>query len=142
MSVLDDPVVRAELAMAWEASNPGETGGIEIGGFILRGRDGKLGVLLWLPGSLDTIDIPDHPNCQIAGLNIVATFHTHPTTGKYGRPEPSPTDINSVRSDTDLKGAEYEGEYVISEEHIYLIDPQGRVGVAGLTKEILGGSTS
>jgi hypothetical protein len=42
-----------------------------------------------------------------------------------------------VRDDPDLKGASYLGEYVISQERIYLIKPTGQVVGIGETRVFL-----
>jgi hypothetical protein len=74
------------------------------------------------------------------GLAIIATFHTHPNPGEEYLQEPGPTDIRAVRDDPDLGHTEYEGEFVISTETIYLISRSGDVTVAGRTDEILTGA--
>ena len=61
------------------------------------------------------------------GLEIVASFHTHPNTGSDYLQEPSETDKRAVRDDPDLKDAEYVGEFVVSQTIIYLISPAGQV---------------
>jgi hypothetical protein len=91
----------------------------------------------WPKGAQDTIILPSHPNCKIGGEDIVASFHTHPNTGKDYLQEPSETDRRAVRDDPDLKGAFYEGEFVISQEEIYLIAPNGQVSAIENTREIL-----
>ncbi len=57
----------------------------------------------------------------------MASFHTHPNTGAEFLQEPSETDKRAVRDDPDLKGASYIGEFVIAQEAIYLITPNGGV---------------
>ena len=91
----------------------------------------------WPKGAQDTIILPSHPNCKIGGEDIVASFHTHPNTGKDYLQEPSETDRRAVRDDPVLKGALYEGEFVISQEKIYLIAPNGQVSAIENTREIL-----
>ncbi len=61
------------------------------------------------------------------GLEIVASFHTHPNTGSDYLQEPSETDKRAVRDDPDLKGEDYVGEFVISQAVIYLVSPAGQV---------------
>ena len=61
------------------------------------------------------------------GLEIVASFHTHPNTGSDYLQEPSETDKRAVRDDPDLKGDDYIGEFVISQAVIYLVSPAGQV---------------
>jgi hypothetical protein len=58
---------------------------------------------------------------------IVASFHTHPNTGADFLQEPSETDKRAVRDDPDLKSAAYVGEFVIAQETIYRITPDGQV---------------
>ena len=97
----------------------------------------SLKLLRWPRGAGDLIDVPDHPFCEFAGSEIVATFHTHPNTGPEYIQEPSETDKRGVRNDLDLKGARYVGELVISERLIYLVQPAGTVVTVGSTNEIL-----
>ncbi len=125
--VLANAKARFALLQAWKDSNSGLTGGHEEGGFIVRNTDGSLNVVRWLKGSKDTIQVPPHKDCMIDGLEIVASFHTHPNTGNDYLQEPSETDKRAVRDDLNLKGAEYVGEFVISQEIIYLISPAGQV---------------
>ncbi len=134
---LNDPAVRDALKQAWLDSQPGIAGGHEEGGFILRDETGKITVTRWPKGEQDEIQMPPHPDCQVDGCEIVATFHTHPNTGSDYLQEPSETDLRAVRDDPDLKGSEYVGELVISAEIIYHITPAGRVREVGATGEIL-----
>ncbi len=76
-------------------------------------------------------------NCKLGELDIIATFHTHPNTGSDFFQEPSATDKRAVRDDPDLKGELYEGEFVISQEMVYLISPDGQVSEIGDTWEII-----
>lgn len=137
-TLLADQGVVRELAQAWRDSMPGETGGIENGGFIVQDTSGKFLVLRWLPSSQDEIYVPQHDGCKVAGVDIVATLHTHPTTGADAQQEPSKEDITTIRDDPDLKGNLYVGEFVISTEKIYLISPDGVVSEVSRTEEILG----
>lgn len=134
---LKNPIVISTLEQAWQDSHPGVSGGHEEGGFILRDAAGNMSVDRWPKGAQDTIILPPHPNCKIGGEDIVASFHTHPNTGKDYLQEPSETDRRAVRDDPDLKGALYEGEFVISQEKIYLIAPNGQVSAIENTREIL-----
>ena len=136
--ILNDPIVRAALKQAWQDSQPGVIGGHEEGGFILRDSTGNLNVVRWSKGAQDTIILPPRPNCKIGGDDIVATFHTHPNTGSDYLQEPSETDKRAVRDDPDLKGAAYEGEFVISQAVIYLITPNGQVREIGNAQGIFG----
>ncbi len=136
-NILNDPAVRDTLKQAWLDSQPGVTGGHEEGGFILRDETGKMTAARWPRGEQDAIQMPPHPDCQVDGSEIVATFHTHPNTGTDYLQEPSDTDLRAVRDDSELKGSEYAGELVISAEIVYLISPAGRVREVGATDKIL-----
>ncbi|MDQ3062915.1 MAG: hypothetical protein M3R14_08660 [Acidobacteriota bacterium] len=46
------------------------------------------------------------------------------------------TDIRAVRDDFDLKGEFYLGEFVVSQENVYLIEPSGLFSVIVKTEEI------
>ena len=63
----------------------------------------------------------------MGGNTIVASFHTHPNTGPDFLQEPSETDNRAARDDPGLKGAAYVGEFVIAQETIYLITPDGQL---------------
>ncbi|MDO8752583.1 MAG: DUF4329 domain-containing protein, partial [Anaerolineales bacterium] len=119
--------VRSALQQAWTDSNPSLTGGHEEGGFIVNDMDGNLKIIRWLNGSRNTIQVLPHTDCMINGMEIIASFHTHPNTGSDYLQEPCETDRRAVRDDPNLKGSEYIGELVISQEVIYLISPAGQV---------------
>lgn len=137
-TVLSNTDIRSTLQQAWIDSNPGVTGGHEEGGFVLRNTDGSLSVRRWQRGLQDTIQVPPHRNCFIDGLEIVASFHTHPNTGSDYLQEPSETDKRAVRDDPDLKGDEYIGELVISQAVIYLVSPAGQVREVDNTEVVFG----
>lgn len=126
-AILSNAIVRSTLKQAWNDSSPGQTSGHEEGGFIVKAEDGSLIVVRWSKGQQDAIQVPPHENCATEGLEIVATFHTHPNTGSDYLQEPSDTDKRAVRDDPDLKGAEYVGEFVVSESLVFLISPAGQV---------------
>jgi hypothetical protein len=89
---------------------------------------------------LGRIQIPawqPHTGCKFAGDDIAASFHTHPNTSDDYLQEPSETDKRAVRDDEDLKGEYYEGEFVISNELIYLVTITGSVREIGETDELL-----
>jgi len=86
--------------------------------------------------SLRRSSLPTHLNCKIGEDEIVATFHTDPNTGSDYLQEPSETDRRAVQDDPDLKGEFYEGEFVISQEIMYLIAPNGQVTEIGATQVI------
>jgi len=75
-------------------------------------------------------------------MDIVASFHTHPNTGPDVLQEPNETDKRAVRDDPDLKGIEYIGEFVLSDETINLVTPSGRVREIGSRQAILGQAES
>ena len=136
-TVLSDLAVRAAIKQAWQDSLPGLSGSHEEGGFVLRDLEGNLSVIRWPKGSQNAIALPSHQDCRIVGNDIVATFHTHPNTGVDFLQEPSETDRRAVQDDTDLKGPKYEGEFVISQQSLYLIAANGLVSEVGSTSEIL-----
>jgi len=137
-SVLNSLRTITALKHAWEDSLPGTSERHEQGGFILQDSEGNLSVARWPKGSQNSINLPQHIDCRFDGQDIVATFHTHPNTGAEYLQEPSETDKRAVRDDPDLKGNFYEGEFVISQEIIYLILPNGLVNEPGYRWEILG----
>ncbi len=136
-TVLSEPAIRVALRQAWQNSQPGLSGGHEEGGFVLKDLAGNLSVIRWPKGKQNFIVVPPHPNCKIEEHDVVATFHTHPNTGSDFLQEPGETDRRAVQDDLDLKGAEYEGEFVISQRIIYLIAPTGQVSEVGSALEIL-----
>jgi hypothetical protein len=138
ITILTHAVVLAELKWAWHDSHPGIRGGHEEGGFILQDAAGNISVDRWPKGAQDTIIVPPRPNCKIGGKDILASFHTHPNTGSDYLQEPSETDKRAVRDDTDLKGAFYVGEFVISSNKVYLITPNGQVSEIGNRRDIIG----
>ena len=71
------------------------------------------------------------------GLEIVASFHTHPNVGSDYLQSPGEIDKRAVRDDPDLKGARYVGELVISKALLYVIMPSGDVLELGETFRIL-----
>ena len=71
-------------------------------------------------------------------MEIVASFHSHPNTGPDALQEPGETDRRAVRDDPDLKDHEYVGEFVLSEETVYLVTPAGQVREIGNRQAILG----
>jgi len=137
MRVLDDAEIRRLLRQAWGDSRAGTPEGHEEGGFVLRAADGSLAVERWPRGISDEIVVPAHPGGRRNGLLILATFHTHPNLDPVYQQEPSLTDIRAVRLDSDLSHPEYEGEYVISQETLYLIRKDGSVEVVGPTPQVL-----
>jgi hypothetical protein len=129
--ILNDPGVCGSLSRARQDSQPGVSGGHEEGGFVIRNVTGELSVARWPKGDGNTIILPPHHDCKIGEDEIVASFHTHPNTGSDFMQEPSETDKRAVRDDPDLKGDNYIGEFVISQDTIYLITPNGE------TREII-----
>ena len=127
IQLLSDPAVQAALRQAWLDSSPGLTGGHEEGGFVVQNENGDLSVVHWPGGLQKSITVPPHADCRIGNVEIVASFHTHPNTGHDFLQEPSETDKRAVRDDSDLKGPNYLGEFVISRELVYLITPRGTI---------------
>ncbi len=127
--VLQNPEIVAELKRAWLDSEPNVSGGHEEGGFIVVDDFGFLSVVRWEKGTQNEIVLPPHRNCFVGGKMIIASFHTHPSTGADFQQEPSFTDIRAVRDDFDLKGESYLGEFVVSQENVYLIEPSGLFSV-------------
>jgi hypothetical protein len=136
-AMLSEPVVQAGLRAAWEDSQPGASGGHEEGGFIVRESTGRLEVVRWPRGAENTINVPPHMGGKYGGKPIVASFHTHPNTGSDYLQEPSETDILAVQDDPDLGSSAYVGEFVISQEAIYLVHKSGSVSDLGRTSELL-----
>ncbi|MBI4675419.1 MAG: hypothetical protein HY741_27555 [Chloroflexi bacterium] len=134
---LTDPSVLVALWQAWQDSRPGASGGHEEGGFVLREPNGSFIVERWSKGEQATIILSPHKDCRIGEREIVVSFHTHPNTGSDYLQEPSETDRRAVRDDPDLKDKFYEGELVISQKKIYLIEPDDQVSEVGNTQEIL-----
>lgn len=138
MSILDHDNVRDSLSDAWLRSEPGTPNAHEEGGFIVRTGTGELFVIGWPKGAQNEILVPPHPNGTRGNMPIIATFHTHPNIGPGFQQEPSLTDIRAVRDDPDLSHADYEGEFVISQNLVYLIRRSGQVDVVGVTAAVLG----
>ena len=136
--VLRDTAVRAALTTAWIESVPGATGGHEEGGFVILGPDEKLAMRRWPTGGGNQIQVPPHTGCEVDGRPIVASFHTHPNTGPDFLQEPSETDKRGVREDVELKGKWYVGEFVVSDETVFLLTPAGAVRELGSRAELLG----
>ena len=126
-AILSNQNVRSALQQAWTDSNSGVNGGHEEGGFIVKDNADNLSIIRWPKGLKDNIQVPPHRDSSFDGLEILASFHTHPNTGSDYLQEPSETDKRAVRDDPDLKGAGYVGEFVISQAIIYLISPAVQV---------------
>lgn len=137
LSVLDDAAIRGLFLRAWHESQPGTAAAHEEGGFVFRNADGSLGLERWPVGSQNQILVPPHADGRSGDRLIVATFHTHPNPGSDYQQEPSLTDIRGVRDDPDLSNPDYEGEYVISTDRIFVIRKTGRVELVGETNAIL-----
>ncbi len=134
--IVGDQTILAGLKKAWLDSYPNVSGGHEEGGFIVADDFKSLSVVRWTKGTQNEIILPPHKNCFVDGRDIVASFHTHPNTGEDFQQEPSLTDIRAVRDDFDLKGEFYLGEFVISEQNIYLVEPSSEFHIFGQTREI------
>jgi len=129
--------IRAALELAWRESQAGSSACHEQGGFIVQDAAGAMRVIRWPPGHGSAIEVPPHPGCRAEGLEILASFHTHPNIGPDYLQEPGETDRRAVREDRDLKAPHYNGELVISARLVYLIFPDGSVGELGDTQRIL-----
>jgi Prokaryotic homologs of the JAB domain len=138
--LLKDPSVCASLNLAWRESQPGPSSGHEEGGFIVEEPTGSVRVIRWPQGAGNTITVPAHPECRVEGVEIIASFHTHPNTGSGYVQEPSETDKRAMRDDPDLKSHRFVGELVISAALIYCITPSGSVIELGETEKILAGA--
>ena len=125
--LLQNDVVKAALKSAWHDSAPGIVGGHEEGGFVLQSPKREIFVQRWPVGVHNQIAVPTHNDCRIDENDILASFHTHPNTGRSFLQEPSATDKRAVRDDPNLKGDLYVGEFVISNDIIYLIQRDGEV---------------
>ena len=134
--LLSEPLVRYALKQAWLDSHPGVFGAHEEGGFVVREASGGLNVVRWPQGEQNTIVLPPHRDCRIPLGAIVASFHTHPNTGYDFLQEPSETDTRAIRDDPDLKGSDYAGEWVITEQILYLISPAGEVSEVADSQEL------
>ena len=95
-NILENESILAELKKAWIDSEPDESGGHEEVGFIVADDVGNLVVIRWDKGLQNEIVLPLHKNCFVDGKDIIASFHTHPNTGKDFPQEPSLTDIRAV----------------------------------------------
>ena len=137
LKLLRTEVIRAALTAAWNDSQPGSSGGHEEGGFIVQEAAGSFLVIRWPKGENNAITVPPHPGCQIQGLDIVASFHTHPNTGDDFLQEPSETDKRAVRDDLHLKGKLYQGELVITQQLLYFVTPRGTVMEIGESATML-----
>jgi hypothetical protein len=138
--LLSDNVVIEALSQAWLDSKPGTTGGTEEGGFVVEDDNGDRSVIHWPAGSQDELMVPSHTGCRVSGKKIIATFHTHPNTGDAYRQEPGRVDIRAVSGDPDLKESYYAGEFVVSQQWVYLIGQSGEVAQIAATEDILGGN--
>ena len=138
LEILRDPIVRTTLARAWGQSKPGVEGGHEEGGFVVLDPDESLSVEPWPAGERGSIAVPEHAGCVFKGMAIVATFHTHPNTGPDYLQQPGESDKRGVRDDENLKGPIYVGEFVISNEMVYLITPSGTIRELSKRIELLG----
>ena len=137
IDILTEPVLRYALKQVWQDSQPGETGGHEEGGFILRNEAGKISVLRWPRGERDFILMPPHVDCRTGDKEIIGTFHTHPNIGPDYLQEPGEGDRRAVRDDPDLKGVGYIGELVISQQTIYVIAPNGELSEVAARTELI-----
>jgi len=136
-TLCNDEAVRRGFWKAWKDSQPDADNAHEEGGFVVAGDQG-LEIVRWPVGDLHEISTPSHAGCKIEGKEIIASFHTHPHSGRGYFQEPSVADVKLVRNDADLKGANYIGEFVFSFARTYLISPDGQVQDIGRTAALFG----
>jgi hypothetical protein len=78
-SVVNNPVVKAEIEKAWSESNPGTKKSMEQGGWIIKDpQTGEYSVDRWKAIGNDRINPGPVPK------NAVGCFHTHPNYGPAG----------------------------------------------------------
>ena len=78
---------------SWRAS------GHEEGGFVVLDAFSEHRVIRWPMESGHRIILPDHSDCRIGTDRIVATFNTHPNTGREWNQGPSERDISDLLAD-------------------------------------------
>ena len=131
--------LRQAFQLAWERSQTNVPASRhEEGGYIVVEADGSLGVRWWQPGKSAMITPPKRArDGSFDGCKVVGEFHTHPhprkdEQGRVWDLEPSAIDINGIRNE------KYPGiSYVIGWEHIWQIEPDGRVTRIGLRAKLL-----
>jgi len=134
--------LRQAFQLAWERSQPTvPTARHEEGGYIVVEADGLLGVRWWQPGkSASIVPPPRARDGSFAKRRVVGEFHTHPfprqdETGKIWELAPSEVNIYGVQNE------KYSGaSYVIGWEHLWQIEPDGRVLCIGLRSKLLAAS--
>lgn len=117
-----NPVVQAAFAAAWADSFPDDAAmRHEEGGFVyFNPTTGNVTVRRVPPGIGGMLDLSFPPS--VPGYYLVATFHTHPSPATLGwMPDPSPDDYSLA----DGSGVPW---FIISEETVYVIGPERRVG--------------
>jgi hypothetical protein len=137
LTLLQNSRVRVGLRAAWLDSQPGFVDYHEEGGFITRSTTGDLDIIRWPRGATATIRVPAHPGCRVLGAEILATFHTHPNTHRQAPQEPTFRDVWNVANDPNRKASHYLGEYVISQQLVYFIYPNGLFQVLGDSRFLL-----
>lgn len=139
MAIHFPDTLRQTFQLAWERSQPNVPASRhEEGGYIVVEADGALGVRWWQPGKSAAITPPKRArDGSFDGRKVVAEFHTHPhprkdEQGKTWELEPSAIDLNAIRNEN------YSGvSYVIGWEHVWQIEPAGRVTRIGLRVKLL-----
>ena len=131
--------IREAIQWAWEHSqtdNPSLRH--EEGGYIVVEEDGTLGVRWWRSGTRSSIIPPKRAgDGSYAGRQVVGEFHTHPNPpkdeqGRAWSQAPSPLDADGIREEN------YAGmSYVITDQHIWQISPDGRVERVGSRRRLL-----
>lgn len=134
--------IHAAMRWAWErsqADNPELRH--EEGGYIVVETDVTLGVRWWQPGNRSSI-VPPHraADRSFAGRRVVGEFHTHPNPpkdelGRTWSQEPSPIDITGI-----VREKYSVASYIVTEEYVWQIEPDGRVKRVGLRAKLLAAS--
>jgi len=139
---IDDPNVRKEMKQAWtdsQADDPAERH--EEGGYIVKNEDGSYGVERWPRGGGSSIEPPPRESeGKYNGKEIVGEFHTHPNPpidekGKQWTQGGHEGDWRAIA------GENYPGEsYIISMDHVWVVDPQGKPTIDSTGQEVPLGS--
>jgi uncharacterized Zn-binding protein involved in type VI secretion len=129
--------VKAGMKSAWENSNSDSfVGRHEEGGFIVRNPDGTLSAEPCPPGTRSGYQYPTpEPGMTYNGKPIEGTYHTHPNPkvdalGRAHRQGPSPQDVELAKQ---CPG----DSYVVSDDNVYRVGPDGNTTLVGPRDEVL-----
>lgn len=129
--------IAAAMRQAWVDSKAGDPRlRHEEGGFIVENPDRTLSVVRWQSGEGSRIIVPPlEDDNRYNGMKVIAAFHTHPNPpiderGRHWDQAPGKSDIRWHRQQA-------LGGYVISEQYVYEIQPDGSVSILGLSHEVL-----